>query len=278
MRSGLYNYTDDPKLSASIDHEPTKVWTPDEVLSIAFKHAPDAPPNTVYQYNNTNYVLLGLVVEKVDGKPLSEAMQTRLFGPLGMTSTTLPAPTSNVIPKPYSHGYLYGSSSVALVGEPPYSSEVQAAARAGTLLPKDYTDVNHSFSAGAGGATSTAGDLAIWIRALNTGRVFNPEYQRLWLNSLQLEDPKKPEGMLYGYGISQLHWGANTYYYHGGETAGFNSFIGYDPTNQVTLVVWTNLPVSLDQLPTANTLMLKVLDQIYTVSPIPTPPPNPVKQ
>ena len=57
-------------------------------------------------------------------------------------------------------------------------------------------------------------------------------------------------------------------YFHGGETAGFNSFMGYDPGNQVTLVVWTNLTVSLDEMPTANALMLKVLDQIYVVSPL----------
>jgi D-alanyl-D-alanine carboxypeptidase len=38
--------------------------------------------------------------------------------------------------------------------------------------------------------------------------------------------------------------------------------------NRVTLVVWTNLTVSLDEIPTANTLMLKVLDQIYAVSPL----------
>ena len=51
-----------------------------------------------------------------------------------MKHTLLPASTVNTIPEPYSHGYLYGSSSVALIGEPPYSPEVQAAARAGTLL------------------------------------------------------------------------------------------------------------------------------------------------
>jgi D-alanyl-D-alanine carboxypeptidase len=49
---------------------------------------------------------------------------------------------------------------------------------------------------------------------------------------------------------------------------GYNSFMGYDPDNRVTLVVWTNLTVSLDEQPTANTLMLKVLDQIYLVSPL----------
>ena len=274
MRSGLYNYTDAPELSASLDRDPTKVWTPDELLAIAFARPPNFPPGTAYEYNNTNYALLGLIAEKVDGRPLARAMQERLFGPLGMRSTVLPASTSNTIPEPYSHGYLYGSSSVALVGTPPYSPEVQAAARAGTLLPNDYTDLNHSFAAAAGGVISTANDLATWIQALVAGRVLNAEYQRRWLDSLQPEDPNKPDGQQYGYGIAQLRWGPNTMYFHGGETPGYNSFMGYDPTNQVTLVVWTNLTVSLDGSPTANALMLKVLDQIYVVSPLP-PPPSP---
>jgi D-alanyl-D-alanine carboxypeptidase len=272
MRSGLYNYTSAPEFSADLDRDPTKVWTPDELLAIAFKHAANSPPGTAFEYNNTNYALLGLVVEKVDGRPLATAMQERLFHPLGMTSTLLPAATSNTIPKPYSHGYLYGSTSVALVGTPPYSPGVQAAAKAGTLQPNDYTDLNHSFAAAAGGVISTASDLATWIRALVSGRILNAEYQRCWLDSLQLEDPNEPDGQRYGYGIAQMHWGPNTMYFHGGETPGFNSFIGYDSTNEVTLVVWTNLTVSLDESLTANTLMLKVLDQIYAVSPMPSSP------
>ncbi len=49
---------------------------------------------------------------------------------------------------------------------------------------------------------------------------------------------------------------------------GFNSFMGYDSASKMTLVVWTNLTVSLDGKVTANALMLKVLDQIYVVSPL----------
>ena len=49
---------------------------------------------------------------------------------------------------------------------------------------------------------------------------------------------------------------------------GYNLFMGHDPVNDVTLVVWTSLTLSLDGEPTANTLMLKMLDQIYTVSPL----------
>ena len=55
---------------------------------------------------------------------------------------------------------------------------------------------------------------------------------------------------------------------HGGEMPGYNSFMGYDPVNDVTLIIWTSLTIALDGKPTANTLMLKMLDQIYTVSPL----------
>ncbi|MGZ3516852.1 MAG: serine hydrolase [Vulcanimicrobiaceae bacterium] len=138
------------------------------------------------------------------------------------------------------------------MGTPPYSPAVQAAARAGTLLPNDYTGLNHSFAAAAGGVISTANDLATWIQALVAGRVLNAAYQRRWLDSLRPVDKSKPDGQQYGYGISQLRWGHNTIYFHGGETAGYNSFIGYDLTNRVTLVVWTNLTVSPDDEPTAK--------------------------
>jgi D-alanyl-D-alanine carboxypeptidase len=271
MRSGLDNYTNAPEISASIDHNPTRIWTADELLAIAFARPPDFSPGTAYEYCNTNYALLGLIVEQVDGKPLAQAMQRRLFEPLGMQHTALPASTVNTVPEPYSHGYLFGSSSVALVGTPHYTPAVKAAARAVTLLPTDYTGVNHSVAAAAGGVISTANDLATWSQALVAGRVFNAATQERWLASLRPVDASKPDGQQYGYGIAQLRWGPNTMLFHGGETPGYNSFMGYDRANQMTLVVWTNLTVSLDEAPTANALMLKVLDQIYVVSPLPPP-------
>src|SRR5262249_8288746 len=137
----------------------------------------------------------------------------------------------------------------------------------------DYTGVNPSVAAAAGGVISNASDLATWIRALVVGRVLNVEYQRRWLDSLQPEDPSKP-AKKYGYGISQFSWGPNAIYFHAGATVGYNSKISYDATNQVTLIVWTNLPVSLDGQQTANPLWAKVLDQIYVVSPL-QPPPSP---
>ena len=100
------------------------------------------------------------------------------------------------------------------------------------------------------------------------GKVLNADYQRRWLDSVQPEVASKPKGQKYGYGISQFSWGPNTIYFHGGEMPGFNSKISYDPTNQLTLIIWTNLTVSLDGQQTANTLFVKMLDHVYVVSPL----------
>ena len=267
MRSGLYNYTSAPELGESLDHDPTRVWTPQELLAIAFKRATIFAPGKEYDYCNTNYVLLGLIAEKLEGAPLAKIFQDRLFGPLGMKHTLLPANTSNTIPEPYSHGYLYGSSSYALV-DAPYPADLQAAAKAGTLKPNDDTGQNPSYAFAAGGAISTADDLAIWIRALVGGKLFKADYQRQWLDSLEPQDPSKPNGQKYGYGISQITFGPNRMYFHGGEMPGYNSFMGYDPVNDVTLIIWTSLTISLDGQSTANSIMLKMIDQIYTVSPL----------
>jgi len=267
MRSGLFNYTSAPELADSLDHDPTRVWTTDELLAIAFKHPPVSAPGTEYGYCNTNYALLGLIAEKVEGGPLAGIFQDRLFGPLGMKNTLLPASTSNAIPAPYAHGYLYGSSSYAL-GDAPYSADLVAAAKAGTLKPNDDTWQNPSYALAAGGVISTADDLATWMRALVGGKVFNADYQRLWLDGPESEDSSKPLGQKYGYGIAQMTFGPNGLYFHGGEMPGYNSFMGYDPVNDVTLIVWTNLTISIDDQPTANAIMLKLLDRIYKVSPL----------
>ena len=90
-----------------------------------------------------------------------------------------------------------------------------AEARAGTLQPKDYTDVNHSFSFAAGAVISTAADLATWMKALSGGKVFNAEYQRIWQDSAKIINPTNSYNW-YGYGIDQLRWGKHVIDLHGG--------------------------------------------------------------
>ncbi|WP_432845323.1 serine hydrolase domain-containing protein [Amycolatopsis sp. CA-161197] len=277
MRSGLYDYTEAPELAAALDADPAKVYTPQDVLAIAFRRPPEFPPGTAYQYNNTNYALLGLVAEKVDGRPLAQQMQQRLFGPFGLRQTSLPAATDTSIPDRYSHGYMYGGTAYALV-DLTYPPDLQAAARAGTLQPNDYTRQNPSYATAAGGVISTSDDLATWIRALVSGKVFNADFQRQWQGSLQAEDPNAPDGQKYGYGISYQRFAPNAaMWYHGGECPGFNSFMGYDPANDVTLTIWADLTLAPDGRTTAVALLPTVLNQIYTglsLPPAPVPIPT----
>ncbi len=274
MRSGLYNYTDAPELSAELDADPAKAWTPQEVLAIAFAHPPNDPPDTAYEYNNPHYALLGLIAEKAGGRPLAEQLRDRLFGPLGLQQTSIPAVDDTSIPAPYSHGYMYGGSAYAMVDDP-YPADIKDAAKAGTLAPVDYTNQNPSYAHATGGVISTADNIATWIRALVSGKVFDADFHRQWLESVQAEDPDNPDGQKYGYGISYQRFSPTAaMYYHGGEMPGFNSFMGYDPDNDVSLVIWTNLTISPEDKTTAQALLPTVLDEIYaglSLAPAPAP-------
>lgn len=263
MRSGLFNYTSATELADTMDADPSRAWTPQEVLAIAFSRPPNFAPGAEYEYCNTNYALLGLAAEQVTGEPLQKLLQDRLFEPLGLTATSVPAIDDTSIPAPYSHGYMYGPSVFALRDDP-YPADISAGAEAGTLRPIDYTDQNSSYATAAGGAISTADDLTTWIRALVSGKVFDADFHQQWLASLQAEDPAQPEGQQYGYGISYQRFSpTGSMYYHGGELPGFNSFIGYDPENEVSLVIWTNLTLSPDGRTTANAMLPAVLELIY---------------
>lgn len=263
MRSGLYGYTFAPELAAALDADPAKPWTPQQVLALAFAHPPLFAPDAEYDYSNTNYALLGLVAEQVGGTPLQVQLADRLFRPLGLSQTFVPASDDTALPVPYAHGYMYGGSANALA-DPDYPADLQAAARNGSVQPVDYTHQNSSYATAAGGAVSTASDLADWMTALVSGQVLNADFQQQWLNGLQAEDPAAPDWQKYGYGISYQRFGPQAeMYYHGGELPGFNSFMGYDPDNAVSLVIWTNLTLSPDGRTTANALLPTVLREIY---------------
>ncbi|CAN5574280.1 serine hydrolase domain-containing protein [soil metagenome] len=201
--------------AAVMDADPAKAWTPQEVLALAYAHPPLFAPGAEYDYSNTNYALLGLVAEQVGEAPLAVQFQQRLFIPLELTQTYLPANTDTVLPQPFSHGDMYGGSTYALV-DADYPADMQAAALDGSLLPVDYTHQSASYATAAGGAVSTAGDLGTWISALVSGRLFDTATQQQWLGSLIAEDPDAPDGQEYGYGISYQRFGPHAaMYYHG---------------------------------------------------------------
>ena len=101
--SGLFNYTEDPVFTTSLLLDPTRRRSPQELLSVAFTHPPLFPPGTTSAYSNTNFIVLGLVIEAITGRPLDQVLQERIFGPLRLAATSFPTAIS--VGPGFAHGY-----------------------------------------------------------------------------------------------------------------------------------------------------------------------------
>ena len=269
MRSGLYSYTEDPEFLQAIEADPQRVWTPQELLDIAFAHPADFAPGSNWRYTNTNYILLGLIMEQLTGQTASELLEQRLFTPLGMDDTSLPALEDSSMAVPFVHGYHYGSFSE------PLPAEQQAQAAAGTLLPEDVSDANPSWGWTAGSVISTPDDLAVWVDALVSGTLLEPATQQLRLDSIQSIGPDYPqaEGIYgYGYGIDRT----GTYYGHGGQITGYNTAMSHDPDTDTTVIVFATLTLAPDGTAVAaalaNTVTSALPDASAVASTLPAPP------
>lgn len=258
MRSGLVNYTETYELNQTLDAEPQKVWDPEELVAMGLALPPYFAPDEGWHYSNTNTILLGLIAEQLDGKPLQQIFEERLFEPLGLTNTSFPSTDDSTLPEPYSRGYMYTDNVFTLASSklPP---DLLAQAQAGTLLPNDQTNANPSWAWSAGSGISTIGDLATWVEALGGGSLLEEDLQEQRLRDVEpvpvslLPDPH------YGWAIAKI----GQLYGHTGELPGYNSFMGYDPVNKITLVVWANVAPMADGEPPAATIAVDLIDEIY---------------
>jgi D-alanyl-D-alanine carboxypeptidase len=257
MRSGLRDFTGLPAFGQTLDANPERVWSPDEVLALSYAQPPAFAPGAGYLYANANTVLLGLIAQQLTGEPLAQVFEDRIFRPLGLDHTLLPAAGSHTIPGPHAHGYMYGSIASFIDG--PLTSDQQAAATAGTLKPIDRTDMNPSWGWAAGGAISTTNDLARYVKALGGHGLLNKRMQAERIASPQPIDPSKPDGTAYGLGIVKY----GHLYGHTGELPGYDSFIGYDPQRDITVVTWANLLNSPDGRSTGGALAIAVDKKLY---------------
>ncbi len=255
MRSGLYSYSFDPGFNATLDQDPSKAWTPDELLGIAFSHPADFPPGQQYEYSNTNIVLLGTVIEKLTGMSASKAFQKRIFGPLGLTHSSLPVNTDSKIPNPHAQGYQFGTN-VETINSYAVPAAQLPAALDGTLKPINQTDANPSWGWTAGGAISTPGELAVYVKALVHGGLLNAKTQKLRLDSIQPVVPGDPNGVGYGLGLAQFAPGILG---HDGQIPGYSSFMAYNTNTGDTIIVGSNLAASPVDGETAAVVVAKTI-------------------
>ncbi|WP_367135587.1 serine hydrolase domain-containing protein [Saccharothrix sp. HUAS TT1] len=202
--SGLHNYT----LVLPQDlSERFRTWTPAELVALSTARPLDFQPGTGWNYSNTNYVVAGLLVEAVTGRPYGAEVAQRVLRPLGLRSTVVPGARSD-IPGPHAHGYLRDGGEVV-----------------------DITEMNPSVAYAAGEMISTTADLDRFADALLDGRLLRPA-QRAELTSAL------PTTNGYGLGVERTDlpcggsvWG------HGGSIPGYASLMLSTPDTKTRLVV-----------------------------------------
>jgi D-alanyl-D-alanine carboxypeptidase len=222
MTSGIPSYSLDPAWQAAYFGDPSAVFTTQQLLDYAKELPLVGAPGEVWQYSNTNYVLLGMVIESVLDRPLDEVFEDRIFAPLGMDDSVFPA-SSAAIPEPH------------LVG---ITAQNQPAGQT-----VDATDWNPSFTKAAGEVISTLDDLTLWAHALFTGEdMLTPELQQLRRDSILSSPPPNNEQGGYGLGWGQRPDG---YWGHSGTIPGFTTSLFHSYDDDTTIIVVVNSDVQL---------------------------------
>jgi D-alanyl-D-alanine carboxypeptidase len=213
MRSGLPDYTETDKFVNRVYAEAPSgpdafATTPRELVDAAFTRPLEFPPNTQWQYSNTNFLLLGMVVQKVTGMPFGDYLQQNIFGPLGLMQTSYPA--NGDMPDPYAHGYTQAPD--------------------GTVY--DTSRWNPSWGDAAGKIVSTAADMRRWAPAVARGALLAP-----WTQAQRVAAGSEiAPGVDYAFAI----FDAEGWLGHNGDIPGYATVAVYLPERDATLVVFVN--------------------------------------
>ncbi|MFD9117882.1 serine hydrolase domain-containing protein [Streptomyces bottropensis] len=232
MRSGLFPYSADPDFVRALLSDPSRSFTPRELLAYGFRHQNTFAPGEQFQYSNTNLILLGLVIEKVGGRPLAEFIHERVLRPARLRHTLFPE--GREFPEPHARGYT----------DQTLSGEVE-----------DATDWNPSWAWAAGAMISDLHDLRRWARIVATGTLLSPQTQRERLRMLPTGFP----GTNYGLGIFET----GGWIGHNGSIPGYQTVTVHLPTRKATLVLLLNTDITHDgQEP--SSLLARAVTEIVT--------------
>lgn len=208
--SGLFNYTGEPD-EAGIPLDGSEYvnnrfyrYTPDELIAVSLAKPLRFEPDTAYSYSNTNYILLGQMIERLTGTPYAVQVHKRILGPLRLRETVLPGEWTG-LPRPHAHGY--------------YAYQED-----GQFHVVDITRLSPTWAGSAGEVISTTRDLDRFISALMGGKLLPAGL----LAEMTTPSPHAP----YGLGLEIMDLGPScggVYFGHTGGIPGYLSFLFATP-------------------------------------------------
>ena len=222
--SGLRDYFLNPRIDPALLKDTARRWHEADALSFVGK--PYFKPGRGWHYSNTNYLVLGMLAERIGQAPLGEQLRARFLDPLGLTHTYY-QPSEG--PRgPVAHGYRFATAAKDAVavdlsdGTPivPFTSVVTAAA-------------------GAGGIAASATDIARWARSLYDGDALSEATIRTMVGDVTSTARYRP-AIPYGLGVQAVDIGGHRALGHSGRLLGFRSLVRWLPDAGITIAVLTN--------------------------------------
>ena len=231
--SGIFNYTETGTFNDIRKTDPREGFTPDEIVRIAAEHRDYFPPGEGWKYSNTNYVLAGMIIQKVTGEPVSEVINHYLHGGIRL----------NLLNTYYAPG-LYTTDFLSRMAHGYNTRGI------------DVTTDNMSWAYTAGAIVTTTQDLLTWWHSLFQGNLL-PPVQLQQMMSLVCEGtygtcrPGEPMAHLnadevgkgYGLGIIQTSFGSDrigTVWWHNGSTAGYKAIVMWFPKSDIYMALTIN--------------------------------------
>jgi D-alanyl-D-alanine carboxypeptidase len=222
--SGLHDFFYDPDIDEALLADRERAWTTEDVLGYIGK--PYFKPGRGWHYSNSNYMILGMLAERISGEPLADQLREVFLEPLGMTHTHYQGVEDPL--GPLAHAYRFNGPALDLAPIPlsdgtdvvPFTSVVTAAGSAGSLA-------------------STAEDLVIWARALYEGDVLTPRSRLAMVADVQVTAPFEPS-IPYGLGVQAATVDGRPTLGHSGRLLGSRTVLRWFPDQRIAIAVLTN--------------------------------------
>lgn len=240
--SGIFNYIQNLKFQTASLNDLLKEWSANELLKYAYNKRAYFAPGEDVTYSNTNYILLGLLIEKLEQKPLYQVFDEKLFAPLGLVHTQFAG--KNPVPDGIVRGYIDLYSNLQVI-ESTYNSGWDYYTADGGLISNPY-DMNNFFRALMNGEIITSASLNEML-TFATPKKTDPNFFPIQyeLGVFKIETPK---------GIA---------YMHSGDAIGYYANMLYFPDDGTTIVYAVNSNYGkIDEFVSTKSAMEKIISVI----------------
>ncbi|MCK9614073.1 MAG: beta-lactamase family protein [Candidatus Omnitrophica bacterium] len=207
--SGIFNYTEDAQFFPQVIKSPLREYQPLELVNIAFKHGPYFKPGQGWHASDTNFILLGMIMEKVTSEKLEDLIRLRVINRIGLKNTSFAI--YPFMEGDYSRGYVDKKDS---------------------NIPQDITLLDPSSMWAAGAIVSDIQDLSLWAKALYKGSFLTDKMRAARFNWVATGEPY----LQYGLGISKF----GDFVGYSGGIPGYACVMYYLSAKDTTIIVILN--------------------------------------